>query len=160
MQKTISLTRVGKKCLSVSSLSKSFCFNFRPLFQYQILYSNIHFSAASYYYEKKRTVPDTEYSIKKSDFKLDCTEMFISGVKAVHPLKLIKQALNFDRQTSLLKVENEQYYIDRNVYVVGMGKAVVGMARAVEDVLGEDVVTGILSVPEGIYDEMISSVNR
>lgn len=36
-----------------------------------------------------------------------------------------------------------------NVFVVGFGKAVSGMARAVEDLVGEHIVRGVISIPYG-----------
>ena len=36
-----------------------------------------------------------------------------------------------------------------NVYVVGFGKAVSGMARTLEDHIGQHIVRGIISIPHG-----------
>lgn len=41
------------------------------------------------------------------------------------------------------------YKLNKNVYVVGFGKAVSGMARAVEDLVGQHIVRGVVSVPYG-----------
>lgn len=52
-----------------------------------------------------------------------------------------------------LLLEHVKYsYKHRNVRLVGFGKAVLGMATAVEKLLGENVVTGLVSVPRGILD--------
>ena len=40
----------------------------------------------------------------------------------------------------------------RNVRVVGFGKAVLGMAAAVEQLLGNHISTGLVSVPKGILE--------
>lgn len=40
----------------------------------------------------------------------------------------------------------------RNVKVVGFGKAVLGMATAVERLLGDHITAGLVSVPEGILE--------
>ena len=40
----------------------------------------------------------------------------------------------------------------RNVKVVGFGKAVLGMAAAVEKSLGNHITTGLISVPKGILE--------
>jgi glycerate kinase len=41
------------------------------------------------------------------------------------------------------------YPVKNNIYVVGFGKAVLGMARAAEDVLGGHIQGGVLSIPRG-----------
>lgn len=46
-----------------------------------------------------------------------------------------------------LHVGGRKYELDNNVYVVGFGKAVAGMARAVEDQLHHHIIDGIISVP-------------
>lgn len=46
-----------------------------------------------------------------------------------------------------LHVGGREYELDKNVYVVGFGKAVAGMARAVEDQLHHHIIDGIISVP-------------
>ena len=49
-----------------------------------------------------------------------------------------------------LYVGGREYMLDHNVYVVGFGKAVAGMARMVEDQLHHHIIGGILSVPHGL----------
>lgn len=46
-----------------------------------------------------------------------------------------------------LHVGGREYELDNNVYVVGFGKAVAGMARSVEDQLHHHIIDGIISVP-------------
>lgn len=46
-----------------------------------------------------------------------------------------------------LHVGGRGYELDNNVYVVGFGKAVAGMARSVEDQLHHHIIDGIISVP-------------
>nr|KAG5697069.1 hypothetical protein BaRGS_001985 [Batillaria attramentaria] len=62
---------------------------------------------------------------------------------------MLERVLNFDPTSSTLTVEGRTYNIQRNVFVVGFGKAVLGMARVVEDVLGPHIIKGILSIPKG-----------
>lgn len=56
-----------------------------------------------------------------------------------------------------LKVDGVAYNIKQNVYVVGFGKAVIGMARAVDEVLGKNIVKGVISVPLGIQNTFKTS---
>ena len=48
-----------------------------------------------------------------------------------------------------LTVEGRTYTLKNNVYVVGFGKAVSGMARTLEDHIGQHIVRGIISIPLG-----------
>nr|KAG5697070.1 hypothetical protein BaRGS_001986 [Batillaria attramentaria] len=62
---------------------------------------------------------------------------------------MIENVLQYDEKLSTLTIKDKSYKLDHNVYVVGFGKAVMGMARAVEQILGDHIVSGILSVPRG-----------
>jgi len=48
------------------------------------------------------------------------------------------------------------HQLDHNVIIVGFGKAVGGMCRAVQNILGEHIVAGALSVPAGLFKEFLS----
>ena len=48
-----------------------------------------------------------------------------------------------------MTVEGRTYTLKNNVYVVGFGKAVSGMARTLEDHIGQHIVRGIISIPHG-----------
>lgn len=80
---------------------------------------------------------------------------FIAGVNAVRPHALIKNQVKI--KNDLLLVNETSFQLTENVYVVGFGKAVMGMAIALEDLLGEGLQRGIVSVPKGslsqIWDE-------
>ncbi|CAD5124360.1 DgyrCDS12649 [Dimorphilus gyrociliatus] len=47
--------------------------------------------------------------------------------------------------------------LNRNVHVIAAGKAVLGMVRATQDVLGDHIVGGIASVPYGIQETLKKS---
>ena len=68
---------------------------------------------------------------------------------------LFLQAINYDAETRTLTVEKKEYQLNRNVFVVGFGKAVLGMARVVEDILGDHIRKGILSIPVGAKDDYL-----
>ena len=80
----------------------------------------------------------------------DATHIFQAAVDSVQPDKMVQHALKMEND-HLLVGEN-RYKLDRNVHIAAFGKAVLGMVRAAEDVLGDHVVGGIASVPLGIED--------
>lgn len=88
------------------------------------------------------------------DLKKDARNIFRSAVNSVRPQKMIKEALQYDKNSLKLMVNGKEYNLHRNVFVVGFGKATLGMARAVEDILGEHIVKGIISIPRGLPMEM------
>ncbi len=77
-------------------------------------------------------------------------EIFRAALSAVKPEKLVKKCLSFSGRT--LTVGGERYHLDAagNIFVLGAGKAAAGMARGVEDILGEAVRGGIAILPCGI----------
>lgn len=86
-------------------------------------------------------------------------EIFRFAVNAVEPLHMIENVLLYDKDSSFLTVQDKKYKVDNNVYVVGFGKAVLGMARATENILGNHIVKGILSIPRG-QQEILKQKNR
>ncbi|CAL1548504.1 unnamed protein product [Lymnaea stagnalis] len=93
----------------------------------------------------------------ESDLKQEAVDIFKTAIRAVRPKVMIEKVLQYNRITSTLNVEEKSYKINRNVFVVGFGEAVLGMARAVEDVLGDNLVNGIVSIPQGMQEEMKSN---
>lgn len=57
-----------------------------------------------------------------------------------------------DSNGKTLIVNGSRYNLERNVYVVGFGKAVLGMARAIDDTLTDHIVSGLLSIPIGCQE--------
>lgn len=65
----------------------------------------------------------------------------------------------FNLKGSTLTVQEKVYKLNSNVYVVGFGKAVSGMARAVEDLVGGHIVRGVISVPYGTR-QLFSTIGK
>lgn len=53
-----------------------------------------------------------------------------------------------------LIVDGRIHTLDNNVWIVGFGKAVLGMVAAAEEVLAEHIIGGVVSVPLGIVDTL------
>ncbi|XP_064115359.1 glycerate kinase-like [Macrobrachium nipponense] len=80
---------------------------------------------------------------------------FSEGINSVQPWELIKKFVR--RENGTLVVNNKKHELHHNVYIVGFGKAVIGMVRPLEDLLKDSdssshLKGGILSVPFGIQD--------
>ena len=46
-------------------------------------------------------------------------------------------------------VDGKTYTLKKNVFIVGFGKAVSGMAKTLEDLIGLHIVRGVISIPFG-----------
>lgn len=74
-------------------------------------------------------------------------QIFRQGLKSVLPRSLILD--NVTVSDNQLCIGEKKFPVKNNVYVVGFGKAVIGMGAAVEEVLNSHIIKGILSVPAG-----------
>ncbi|KAM5292350.1 glycerate kinase isoform 1-T1 [Ctenodactylus gundi] len=77
-------------------------------------------------------------------------QLFESAVSAVQPGPMLRRALSLDPCGRQLKVRDRSFQLQQNLYLVGFGKAVLGMAAAAEELLGQHLVQGVISVPRGI----------
>ncbi|XP_066969394.1 glycerate kinase-like [Macrobrachium rosenbergii] len=79
---------------------------------------------------------------------------FSEAINSVQPQELIKKFVKRENET--LVVNNKKHELRHNVYIVGFGKAVIGMVRPLEDLLknsdSSHLKGGILSVPFGIQN--------
>ncbi|KAJ9578723.1 hypothetical protein L9F63_005085 [Diploptera punctata] len=97
------------------------------------------------------------YQNNMQKIKLDLRNLFDSSVKAVQPDYLLKKSLLLDG--NVLNVRDKKYILNNNVHIIGFGKAVLGMAYEAEKIFGEHLISGIISVPEGIMDTLKNSSN-
>ncbi|GFO44996.1 glycerate kinase [Plakobranchus ocellatus] len=135
--KTILLTRQANQNRSVWGLIPASCKRL--------------FSISSTYHYEVSVVPGES---KVTDLKPDAQDIFRTAIRSVYPKSMIGNVLLYNAVTSTLKVQGKTYKLDRNVFVVGMGKAVAGMAGVVEDILGAHIVTGVISIPEGLQEQI------
>ena len=79
----------------------------------------------------------------------DSRHIFAAGVAAVDPVAAVRRAVV--RQGDLLYVDGMPYDLQRyaHVYAVGAGKAGATMAQGLEEVLGERLTDGMVTVKYG-----------
>uniref|UniRef100_A0ABM5FKE1 Glycerate kinase n=2 Tax=Pogona vitticeps TaxID=103695 RepID=A0ABM5FKE1_9SAUR len=81
--------------------------------------------------------------------------LFRSAVGTVLPGPMLKKALVLESKGHpRLVVHGQPFELKENLYLVGFGKAVLGMAAAAEEILGDHLVRGVISVPQGIQETL------
>lgn len=78
--------------------------------------------------------------------------IFAAAVEGVQPDIIVRRALQ--RRVDELVVAEHSFKLRHNLYLVGFGKAVLGMAAEVERIVGDHLVHGIVSVPHGIEETL------
>lgn len=89
-----------------------------------------------------------EESLEK--WKNQLVEIYDAGVRAVQPSSIVDKYVSVVDDE--MKIHDKSYKINGNVYLVGFGKAVMGMAATMERKLGDRLKRGIVSVPRGAKD--------
>ncbi|XP_076658965.1 glycerate kinase [Halictus rubicundus] len=79
-------------------------------------------------------------------------DLYFAGVKAVSPKQLIIDKVKF--KDGILQVCDQTFQLKENVYLVGFGKAVMGMSIVLEHMLAGYLKKGIVSIPAASTNEM------
>ncbi|KAM6468240.1 glycerate kinase [Liasis olivaceus] len=97
----------------------------------------------------------SEISSPKMTLKDHGLHFFRSAVGTVLPGPMLKRALVLESGgCPRLLLHGRPFELRRNLYLVGFGKAVLGMAAVAEDILGDYLTQGIISVPQGIQETL------
>ncbi|XP_042582267.1 glycerate kinase [Cyprinus carpio] len=74
--------------------------------------------------------------------------VFSAAVEGVQPDIVVRRSL--ERHGDKLLVGGQSFTLTNNLYLVGFGKAVLGMAAEAERIVGDHLIKGVVSVPHGI----------
>ncbi|NXC19719.1 GLCTK kinase, partial [Corythaeola cristata] len=81
--------------------------------------------------------------------------LFRSAVGTVRPAPMLKRTVKLQGdECPQLLVKGRAFPVKRDLYLVGFGKAVLGMAAAAEEILGDHLIRGIINVPLGIQESL------
>lgn len=90
-------------------------------------------------------------SMHKSYFSVQhLKDIFLKSVDVVSPKNLIQNEVKL--QQNHLVVRGESFLLEKPCYMVGFGKAVLGMAIEMESILGCHLKRAIVTVPVGIFE--------
>ncbi|XP_009567689.2 glycerate kinase isoform X2 [Cuculus canorus] len=99
-------------------------------------------------YEADRLILAILFSMSLREHALS---LFRCAVGTVQPAPMLKRAMKLQGDgCPQLLVKDQAFPVKRGLYLVGFGKAVLGMAAAAEEILGDHLVRGIINVPLGI----------
>lgn len=80
----------------------------------------------------------------------DLIQIFKSSVSAVLPDKVIKNCISYDSLTEAAIICGQNYNLkNKNLYIIGTGKAVQYMAIEAENIFSSKIKKGIISIPKG-----------
>ncbi len=83
----------------------------------------------------------------------DLKSIFKAGVKRVDPYQLIKNGVEIQENRLFISLNESRESVDLSkfdqIFVIGFGKATAKMAKAMEEILGERITEGIISVKVG-----------
>ncbi|XP_053724643.1 glycerate kinase isoform X1 [Synchiropus splendidus] len=88
------------------------------------------------------------------EMSLDCRarDVFAAAVEAVQPDIVVRQSVQ--RKDDSVIIDGHTFLLKHNLHLVGFGKAVLGMAKEAERIIGEHLVRGVISVPHGIQQTL------
>lgn len=90
---------------------------------------------------------------KNENARVTALTLILEGIRAADPEKAIKNYVSVTEDKILLK-EGTSIELPSKIYVVGGGKATGGMAKAIEEIFGEKISKGLISVPEDIVEQV------
>jgi hydroxypyruvate reductase len=83
------------------------------------------------------------------DLKAEAQQIFRAGLRAVDPKEAVKRFLTVEGNTLHIGEQEINLESFRSVWVIGAGKGSAAMAQAVEEILGDRIVGGIVIVKYG-----------
>lgn len=91
-------------------------------------------------------------AVENEHARITALTIALEGISAADPQKAVKGSL-FLKDDLLILSDGTSLNLTGKIYVVGAGKASGGMALALEEILGEKIAGGVVSVPEEIVDK-------
>jgi len=83
----------------------------------------------------------------------DLESIFTAGVRRVDPYQLVKDSVRIQDERLLIELDKSKESVDLSefdrIFIIGFGKATAKMGRAMEEILGERITEGVISVKVG-----------
>ncbi|XP_071751312.1 glycerate kinase [Centroberyx gerrardi] len=89
---------------------------------------------------------------RRMSLDLRAREVFAAAVEAVQPDTVVRRSV--ERKDDSVLIDGHTFMLRHNLHLVGFGKAVLGMAAEAERIMGDHLVKGVISVPNGIQETL------
>lgn len=86
------------------------------------------------------------------DLCQEASVIFQSAYKAVQPSILMRKAIEVHENN--IVIQGKHFSLAKNVYIIGFGKAVLGMTAVLDFKLKGHNVSGIISIPTGTQSSL------
>jgi len=93
-----------------------------------------------------------------TSMRTEAIAIFNASLKAVDPVNAVKRFLKKEGKKLFVKDTSFDLSLFDNIYLIGFGKAGAAMARGVEEILGDDLRAGIVSVKYGHRDKVSAKI--
>jgi len=88
----------------------------------------------------------------------DLKAIYHAALKRVDPYAMVKSRVSLDNSNLNIRLDSQKMQLFlgnvKDIYVLGAGKATAPMARAVEEILGQKLSGGLISVKKGHTDQL------
>ncbi|KAF4529661.1 hypothetical protein B566_EDAN018186 [Ephemera danica] len=112
-------------------------------FEVSLLLRKLRFSTAALNMLSSRKMSSFDRELKENS-----KTIFLHSLSSVAPQTLIRNVLR--REDDVLYINDAKYTLNRNLYLLGFGKAVLGMACEVIQLTRDHLQRGVLSIPAGL----------
>ena len=92
------------------------------------------------------------HSAAAGRLRKDAYDIFRNGLNAVLPSSMVAKTLQFDGQN--LVVAGRSFSVHDNIHLAAFGKAVCGMIKAAEAILGDHIQRAVASIPVGTRNQL------
>ncbi|KAM4652508.1 glycerate kinase isoform 1-T3 [Discoglossus pictus] len=94
---------------------------------------------------------------RRMSLQEDAHRIFWGAISAVLPPCMLQRSLTVKQHggdSSVMECGGKEYALHKNLYLVGFGKAVLGMAAAAEQIVGKHLQHGVISIPRGMEESL------
>lgn len=91
--------------------------------------------------------------------RMTAVALAMEGIKAADPVRAVKEYVRLAENEVLLR-DGTRLRVGERVVVVGAGKATGGMAKALEEILGDRISHGVIAIPEALAGAYAGELRR
>jgi glycerate 2-kinase len=98
--------------------------------------------------------------LETTDLRRKALDIVEAGIERVLPSAIMQSALDFDRASATITVNNDQYKLRGRLFVIGAGKASGLMAETLEKIVGPAAITAGLIIEKASPEDFATTTTR